>query len=318
MKKWLKKTLISLYPKTPFALQAALLPSAPLIVFFHAVGKEQSYTKNIYHYQSEDGFRKIIEALLKYFKPLEDLTVSGISNAKSNQLIVTFDDGLQSAYEIAAPMLEQRGIPAIFFLNSAFMGDHQNFYRFEASLICEKLTEASPEEKKKALECLHDMGYAESDDFATIKAVRYPDRGIYEEIAQILEFDMDDFFAHAKPHITETHISDLINRGFFIGAHSCDHPRYWEISPEDQVNQTLESVRLIQQAFNLAYRYFAFPFGAWGLAPEFYSKTMQDVDLYFTTGGWRRPEKMKRIYHRVDMDRADNVIEALKSEWDPF
>jgi peptidoglycan/xylan/chitin deacetylase (PgdA/CDA1 family) len=315
---FIKEQIKSFFPKIPLRLQMAALPSTPLIVFFHGVGKEQPYIKNLYPSQSEAGFEKIIDELLTRFKPLEDLSITGIAAAKSNRFIVTFDDGLRSAYEIAVPILERKGIPAIFFLNPDFMDGRNCFYRFEASLLCETLKSASVQQAEKVTSLLSARRYPAAEAFSAVKAVRYADRGIYREIAEILEMDMDGFFEQERPYFTAAEATDLLSRGFYLGAHSCDHPRYGDISPQEQVRQTLDSTQQIQQRFNLSYRYFAFPFSDEDIDQDFYTQTRPGVDLYFTTGGWRKAERQQGIYHRVWLDTVSSAIDELKSEWDPL
>jgi hypothetical protein len=54
-------------------------------------------------------------------------------------------------------------------------------------------------------------------------------------------------------------IKRLISEGFTVGAYSIDHRFYAELSIEEQLRQTKESVNVVTQAFELNYRTFAFP-----------------------------------------------------------
>jgi len=314
----IKHKIRELFPKTPICLQQMVSRATPLVVFFHGIGQEHSYINNLYSSQTATGFEKIIDQLLGRFKPLEDLSADGIMNAGSGDLIVTFDDGLRSAYEIAAPILERKGLPAIFFINPDFMLGKSCFYRFEASLLCERLKEASLQQVSEAAALLGIKEGSVRDLSAAVKAVSFLNRGIYSQLAALLDFDMEAFFAQAKPYFTSVEAHDLLNRGFFLGSHSCDHPRYADIPPAEQVRQTLQSTRCIQETFDLPYRYFAFPFSDEDVTEDFYRQTQDGVDLYFTTGGWRRPDAEQGIYHRVWLDTVTDAIGEVKAQWDPL
>jgi len=73
--------------------------------------------------QTPDEFSNHLEVLAKIgnFVSNDDL-VNMVSNNKipnGNNFLITFDDGLKEQFDIALPILEKKGIPAIFFINTA-------------------------------------------------------------------------------------------------------------------------------------------------------------------------------------------------------
>ena len=52
---------------------------------------------------------------------------------------LTFDDGLREVFDIAAPILKQKGIPATIFLNSGFVDNRSLFFRYKVSVLLELL-----------------------------------------------------------------------------------------------------------------------------------------------------------------------------------
>ena len=75
--------------------------------------------------------------------------------------------------------------------------------------------------------------------------------------------------------MNSSEVSDLIKQGFSIGAHSINHRLYKDTTEEEQIRQTLESVRIIQEKFNLDYGIFAFPFNDEGLSANFFKEKNQ-------------------------------------------
>jgi peptidoglycan/xylan/chitin deacetylase (PgdA/CDA1 family) len=70
-----------------------------------------------------DAFERQLEALSKIgkFISAEDLATAIINGKglEGNNVLITFDDGLKEQMNLAVPILNRMGIPAIFFANSA-------------------------------------------------------------------------------------------------------------------------------------------------------------------------------------------------------
>ncbi|WP_103680996.1 polysaccharide deacetylase family protein [Alkalispirochaeta sphaeroplastigenens] len=302
----------------PLGVQRRLTPRAPVIVFFHGLGQEQVYIRHLYRSRSAAEFEELLDQLLKRFTPLQDLSAEHLARADSRHFVITFDDGLRSTREIAVPILERKGLPAIFFINPDFISGKSDFYRFQASLLCHTLKKSGPEVYPLVREILRGAGCADQGNLqVALKAVEYSRRQVYREIARALDLDMDAFFRDARPFMTTDDARDLQGRGFYLGAHSCDHPRYCEIPLDEQIRQTRLSMEWVQETFELSYRYFAFPFHNRGVGTPFYQATAGDVDLYFTTHGWWLPERNRSVYHRVGLDSATSAVREIRSRWRP-
>ena len=317
------KTLRASLRQVPLGLARSLSSSTLPIVIFHAVeDRPKPYIKHLYDYHSAASFERVLDELLKRFRPLEDLSPEGIARAGADQFLVTFDDGLRSSYEVAAPILERKGIPAIHFLISDFLagsGASKVEEKFKASLLVETLRERGGKDLPSVAEVLKQAGYPGLDPAVELMSVRLQDStSVYGAVAERLDLDLDAYFQQDRPYITHDEASDLVRRGFMLGSHSCDHPRYWEIGLDEQVDQTLRSMEHVQKAFNLPYRYFAFPYKNKGISPAFYERTREAVDLYFTTSGWGNRMNGQKVFHRVGLDSSDSAGQALQSGWRPF
>ena len=292
------------------------------ILIFHAVETEpKPYIQHLYDCHSPAGFERVLDEALKHFKPLMDLSPEGIARAGADQFLVTFDDGLRSSYEVALPILERKGIPAIHFLITDFLAGQAGFQveqKFKASLLVERLALASPHTQAQAQKLLASAGYTGASLSQFLMAVRLTDGALYDQVAALLDLDLDRYFELERPYISMNEAHDMARRGFVLGAHSCNHPRYWELGLEDQVRQTQNSMRFIETHFKMPGRYFAFPYKNRGITPAFYERTRADVDLFFTTSGWGNRMNAQRVFHRVGMDHQASAVDALKMGWRPF
>jgi peptidoglycan/xylan/chitin deacetylase (PgdA/CDA1 family) len=291
------------------------------ILIFHAVEAEpKPYIKHLYDCHSPEGFERVLDEALRYFKPLQDLSPEGIARAGADQFLVTFDDGLRSSYEVALPILERKGIPAIHFLITDFLAGQagsQVEQKFKASLLIERLALASPSTQAATKSVLSAAAY-DGPLHDALMAVRLADAHLYDAVAALLDLDLNRYFQQERPYISLDEAQDMARRGFVLGAHSCNHPRYWELGLDEQVRQTQDSMRFIDTHFDMPGRYFAFPYKNRGITPAFYERTQHNVDLFFTTSGWGNRMNAQRVFHRVGMDHQASAVDALKMGWRPF
>jgi peptidoglycan/xylan/chitin deacetylase (PgdA/CDA1 family) len=213
-------------------------------------------------------FQKDLDYLLKHFEPIdvETLYHFHINKITPEKPVfhLTFDDGLKEIYEIVAPILLKKGVPATFFINSGFVDNKTLFYRHQHSL----------------------------------------------------QHEVDDFLKIQKPYLTTAQIKELSALGFTIGAHSVDHPYYYEISFEEQLRQTRESLDFVASIVNQKLRLFAFPFTDFNVSREFFEEIKPNVDLCFGTAGLKNDEilcNLQRI--GVERDKYESLESVLKKEY---
>jgi len=241
----------------------------------------------LYDYKGIKEFINDIDFLARLFDPisLTDLIEKSKrgSKIKSNLFLLTFDDGYKEMYTIVAPILRRKGIPAVFFLNTDFIDNKDLSYINKASLII-NILKKKPELVKqfnRVFDCLKNL--SEEEVFKKILSIGYRRRSLLDQMAKVADVDFNEFLKTYQPYLNRSQIISMINDGFYFGAHSKDHPHYSEISLEEQIDQTLESLKIIKNEFNLIYSVFAFPFGAEGVSLEFFQCIMNKVDLTFST-----------------------------------
>src|ERR1700712_2022896 len=111
--------------------------------FHHLVADEPvPYIDTLYPYKNSRQFEADLDYFLKNFRTLTLPEV--IQQAATGRpfdkpgFLLCFDDGLRQVYETAAPILLRKGVPAAFFLNSAFVDNKDVFYNFKKGLILDK------------------------------------------------------------------------------------------------------------------------------------------------------------------------------------
>jgi len=248
----------------------------------------------LYEPRSVESFKSDLAYILKYYEPIElkDL-IQKIENKetfKKNYFHLSFDDGLREFYDIAAPILKEKGIPATVFLNSDFIDNKDLFFRFKVSILVEKIAASG------LLDC------------------SFKERQILDDIARDSNIDFEDYLKKEQPYLTSQQIEQLIQDGFTFGAHSKNHPLYNKLSIEEQLSQTKDSITSITAQFNLAYKVFSFPFTDDGVSLDFFNKIKDEVDLTFGCSGLKDDTIVNHL-HRIPMELDREGKEIIKSEY---
>lgn len=297
--------------------------------FYHVVSSQHlPHVAHLYQYRDTEVFERDLDTLLRYFEPvsLQQLiynTDSATGYTKPS-FHLTFDDGLRECAEVIAPILLQKGIPATFFLNSGFIDNRGLFYRYKVSLIIDhiKQNEISKAEEE-AIQALMPDGARKFKSPGQVTqlllSLSYEHQFVINQIADIFGLDFGNFLRQHKPYMSKIQIQQLVEDGFTIGAHSIDHPMYSKLEMVEQQEQTLESLRHIQEVFQVPYKVFAFPFTDDGVGQGFFAEMYKTgprlLDLSFGTAGLKK-EAFPRHLQRTAMEGSHlDAAQIIKSAY---
>jgi len=263
--------------------------------FYHAVSDVVPlHLKHLYLPRGVQQFKNDLEYLLKYYQPIslsELLKIkSGEKELTKNSFHLTFDDGLSEFYHVVAPILKEYGVPATVFLNTNFIDNKSLFYRFKASILYDQLKDSS------------------------ILSISYNDRGKLYELAQQNGVDFDAYLKEQRPYLSSQQIKELIGQGFTFGAHSIDHPLFNQLSIEEQMHQTKESIKTVCHQFNIDYKVFSFPFTDDGVEASFFKTIKEEVDVTFGCAGLKKQE-FDFHHQRIPMEMKASAQQILKTAY---
>ncbi|HEY6945939.1 MAG TPA: polysaccharide deacetylase family protein [Candidatus Acidoferrum sp.] len=271
------------------------------------------HVKHLYSIPNITKFKSDIDFLCQRYKPLHPSELERISehrngNSSARYFLLSFDDGMREVYDVIAPILRDKGVPAIFFLNSATIDNKRLMWRHKISLLIERSQQAPrripPQLNVRSTESL----------IARLKALRYADESILDEIASFLELDFDEYLRRVRPYLSTAQISELASSGFEFGAHSHSHPYFNQITVEDQRRQVSQSVLFIR-ALGVPCRYFAFPFHDSGV-PTSVFKYLRDLSIVLSFGtSEARSDSVPFSFQRFALDgsnAASSIQDLLK------
>lgn len=275
-----------------------------ILPFYHTVSEiPLLHINNLYRMKTVSEFLKDLNFLLKNFEPvgidtLYHLIIYNIAPPKP-VFHLTFDDGLKEMYEVIAPVLLQKGVPATFFINSGFVDNKALFYRHHASLAINNLQKeekTSPKLKTDILSCSY-----------------HNKEKLFQYFSQQ---QVNDFLNKEKPYLTTEQIQALNKQGFTFGAHSIDHPYYCDISLAEQLRQTRESIDFVSFITNQKWRLFAFPFTDFNVSANFFEEVKPNIDLCFGTAGLKKsmiPFHLQRV--AAERKNYASLASILKKEY---
>ncbi len=298
-----KYWLSSLFPLSD-AFKKTTVPV--ILPLYHTTGFRHDLpsTKYLYRNRTEIEFSHDLDYLLKHFEPVDLPEI--VSQSKSLRTTgkpkfhITRDDGLSSNYELIAPILYKKGIPATFFINPAFLDDQDIMHRYKASLLIEWLAR-----NHSGCNLIADL-LKIPNGFDHIKMflldIRYPTKAILDECAEKLGLSWHELLFDNPLYLTTQQLQNIREAGFHIGAHSWDHPEFQLISLERQKEQTLKSLEYIREHFNPVVSSFAFPFTDSEISPEFFKWLHKQVDISFGCAGLKL-DNMPRHLQRIPVEK---------------
>jgi peptidoglycan/xylan/chitin deacetylase (PgdA/CDA1 family) len=276
--------------------------------FYHVVSNEKLPHILNYNYRNKDQFEKELDFYLKYLKPVSLTELVAGENVGNNIFHLSFDDGLKECAEIIAPVLLKKGIPATFFVNPGFIDNQRLFHKYKASLILGKLKEAPGIKAQQILKEQNLQG-------ELILKATFLHEKVIDEVAVLLGINFNDFLAKQKPYLTTEQLLKLKEQGFSIGAHSFNHPEFWKITGEEQINEVKKSLNWLVEKINPEIKAFSFPFTDSGVS----LKVLKDLkkenicDVTFGTAGIKYDE-LDHHFQRYPVEKSGDFVLNLKAE----
>lgn len=266
-----------------------------VLPFYHLVSDNPpAHIQHLYEARTFHDFKEDLDFLLKHYQPISLNELIEINNKKEklkgNYFHLTFDDGLKDNITEVVSILKERKIPGTFFINTDFIDNKALFYRFKESILVDKY----------AADGLLDCDCTNS--------------GEIDELAILFGEDFNNYLEKEQPYLTSDDINNLIKEGFTIGAHSKNHLNFNTLNLNEQLEQTLESVKFITKKFQLEYKVFSFPFTDDGISVEFFNKIKNQVDLTFGTAGLKN-DSISFNLQRIPMEENKKGIEIIKSQY---
>jgi peptidoglycan/xylan/chitin deacetylase (PgdA/CDA1 family) len=216
-------------------------------------------------------FEAHLRFLLKHFSPvhpdgINDFIQSGTGNIG---FLITFDDGYEDNYSLAAPVLEKYGLSAVFFVCSDFLDVPDPFWWEKVSYIIKntrksQLTLPSPLDSDNSSV---DVGteHQKIDTYERLCALikQLPQTqvaGVIDQLATQAAVDLADC-QRTLPLISKIQLCDLVQRGFVVGGHTATHANLSLITEEESDKEIAKALDQLEGIISRPVTLFAYPYG---------------------------------------------------------
>ena len=302
----------------PDRVFAALTAANPLCAYYHIVSDEDvPHVRHLYRFRSVKEFTSDLDELCRRFRviSLHELLnhVRSARPVPRNSLLLTFDDGFREVIDVIAPILRKKGAPATFFIIADCLDNKGMAHHNRISLLVEHLGRMKSRTlEKQVREILSGSSAGPESLESLMVAIDYRRRDLVDAIAELLNYDVDEYLSTRKPYLTSEQVRQLIGQGFSIGGHSIDHPRYSLLTLQEQVRQTLQSVESVRRQFALDYGAFAFPHGDDSVSDQFFEILRADgrVDVTFGTAGIIK-DRRARHFQRFSTENSGKPVDHV-------
>lgn len=224
-------------------IRQKLVPKSKLVVFnYHQLG--DVFNPKI-HNKSIWNDSVFFESQLRYLQENYRIVslIEGVESLKNNSVkdtlvCLTFDDGDASITSFAMPILNRLGIPATFFINTAYGVEKMGYwYNLGPYLNDHELIQASPSIRNT------------------------DDKGKYQTLLKLEDICNQNNTASASPFYADyKELEKCTNPLFHFGLHGHEHLRFSMLSYEDQKQNLIRNIESMSQWPNYI-PFFAVPFG---------------------------------------------------------
>ena len=222
--------------RTPgrFEIARLLGPSYSLrcVVFHNISDSESPFTAGMNVTTTPKKFEAALEFLTTYYTPvcLDDvLAASAGRSLPPRAALVTFDDAYASVVEIAAPLCRKFGVPAVFFMNAAFL---DNKRLAPDNLVCYVANTQGFKAVNDAARSVRGNGCPELRSLSDIFARFFPLLRLSEREAFLESLGRSggviesELAKDAGLYLTTEQLRSLASFDFEIGNHSYTHVHF--------------------------------------------------------------------------------------------
>lgn len=296
------------------------------ILMYHSVMEDPS-AKEAYLGEiilSRRAFRQQMELLARHFHPISLDQVGQFANGRAEipdrAVVVTFDDGYTDNYEVAAPVLNELGVPATFYatvdcvdrrvlpwparLRFCFRNTKKESWTDSSGKVWPL---SSPAQRESALlrscdECCQLTGAVQEKYVATLSN----------------ELDVQVPADSGTMMMNYDQMRTLVRQGHIIGSHTMSHPNMAYVDSDVARREMIDSKRRLEEELGSPVLHFAYPCPAlsphWSDATVASSREIGYATAVTTNPGLARegddPLKLKRIGSRETTEALRWALEC--------
>lgn len=216
--------------------------------------------------ESTQALAAQLRYLMRHFKvvPLESVVqrLGSDTQAGSNEIVLTFDDGLRNNLTVLYPILRELGTPATFFVCPGLIESSKWLWNHETRCRLHTLTEQSLRELGRQLQT---SGHSAEEIVEWMKTLALPARQQSEDVVRLATTGFNPTASQHETYdiMTWKELSSLDPGLITIGSHTLSHPILNLLTADEIDFELRESRRLLEQKLDRAVEFFCYPNGSY-------------------------------------------------------
>jgi peptidoglycan/xylan/chitin deacetylase (PgdA/CDA1 family) len=238
------------------------------IVFHDISAFESPFTKGMGVTINPSSFEAALKFVTRYYTPVSLQDVLDHSSGKglpSRPVLVTFDDGYASAAEWAMRLCTKFDIPAVFFLNAAFLDNRR---LAPDNLVCYVVNELGIGPINAAMRIVKRVDISKLESLSEVFSRFFPVISLVERdlflhtLAQLAGVNEQRVAAEAGLYLTGENLCKLVSSGFEVGNHTYTHARCRSLS-QPEIGEEIDRNKVELEALTgKRVRSFSVPYGS--------------------------------------------------------
>ena len=271
-----KSTTLQLIGETLWRLPACfriarlLGPSYSLrcVVFHHISSEDSPFTAGINVRTTPEKLEAALRFLSTYYKPVRLEDVLGDedgSRLPPRAVLVTFDDAYASVSEVAAPLCKKYGIPAVYFVNAAFLNNRR---LAPDNLVCYVANVNGMQTINAAVRTLGLAQFSELRSLSELFSNFFPSitlaerESFLESLRRLSGVSERHLAEQSALYLTTEQLRSLASFDFEIGNHTYSHVHCRRLSGEDFDREIHENKAELEEVSGTPVRSFSLPYGS--------------------------------------------------------
>lgn len=304
-----------------FALARILGKSYTLrcIVFHHVSDSESPFTAGIRACISPAKLEETLRFLTAHYVPvsLQDvLTECDGHGLPDRAVLVTFDDAYASVAELAAPLCRQFGVPAVFFVNAAFL-DNQRLA--PDNLVCYVAKVHGMQMINAAVRAVPSRETLEVRSLAEVfgtffTSITLAEREVFlDAVRRLAGIDEERMAREASLYLTSKQLRGLADFNFEIGNHTYTHTHCRLFAPRDFSSEVDRNKAELEALSGTKVRSFSQPYGS-------HKDVTAELITHLQNTGHETVFLSESVANPRDLDlfHLDRVSTCAESEHDLF
>lgn len=238
------------------------------VLFHHIADRPSAFTDGMSVTTRCNQFEARIRFLAQYYTPIDlETFLHGAQGGKlpRRPVLVTFDDAYASVAEEAAPVCRKYGVPVLFFVNAAFLGNHDlsmdNLLAYIANTFgLSEINAVAREFGGPQQPVLRSRKQVTSEFIPTLSTEQL--QAFKRQLAAAVGVNIQQLAQAARLYLSAEQLRELASSGFEIANHTFSHVHCRILAGTHFRDEIENNKSILESVVGKRVRAFSLPYGS--------------------------------------------------------